>query len=136
MSPCTNRLQRSTRSLAPFSGLNASVCACTAGANTAALVPSVAAAAPPAEPSRNLRRLNEFIVCLLDQSGVNGRGKSAIGCSASGRQTPAGAGIEQVGALRVGQQVHGAAGGEVVALAEHGREFHAVVPADHEGVHA
>ena len=59
MSPCTKRLQRSTRSLAPFSGLRVSVCACADGDSTAVPVPTVATAAAPAEVSRNLRRLKE-----------------------------------------------------------------------------
>ena len=57
MSPCTNRLQRSTRSLAPFSGLNAIVCAEPIDGKSAAPVPSVAAVATPAELSRKRRRL-------------------------------------------------------------------------------
>ena len=35
MSPCTKRLQRSTRSLAPFSGLKVDVCACASGGEDA-----------------------------------------------------------------------------------------------------
>ena len=62
MSPCTKRLQRSTRSVAPFSGLKVIDCACAALGKTAVPVPSVAAAATPAEPSRNWRRLNPVIV--------------------------------------------------------------------------
>ncbi len=45
MSPCTKRLQRSTRSLAPFSGLKVIDCACANGAKIALPVPMVAAAA-------------------------------------------------------------------------------------------
>jgi hypothetical protein len=61
MSPCTKRLQRSTRSLAPFSGFSDSVCACTAGAKIA-LAPSATPAAAPALVLTNLRRSNLVIV--------------------------------------------------------------------------
>ncbi len=61
MSPCTKRLQRSTRSLASFSGFRFSVCACSSGANSVALPATVVVAAMPADPSRNLRRLNSVM---------------------------------------------------------------------------
>src|SRR5689334_21672855 len=57
MSPWTNRLQRRTRSLASFSGYSASVCAAADDDHSALPVPRPAAAAAPAELSRNLRRL-------------------------------------------------------------------------------
>jgi hypothetical protein len=59
MSPWTNRLQRRTRSFASFSGLIASACAAADGDHSTLPVPSPATAAAPAEPSRNLRRLND-----------------------------------------------------------------------------
>src|SRR4029079_4521803 len=60
----------STRSLAPFSGLNASACAFASGVKIAVPTPSEAAAARPAELFRILRRLKSLIhVSLL----LNGR---------------------------------------------------------------
>src|SRR5262245_43076291 len=113
MSPCTKRLQRSTRSLAPFSGLNAKPCAWASGVKTALPTPSDAAAATPAEPSRNLRRLNCFMaVSFRDDPGS--RGNFCSGCKAC-----AGGGVEQVGALQVGHDPDRAAGREPMALAEH-----------------
>ena len=54
----------------------------------------------------------------------------------SGRQPPAGAGIEQVRPLQVGLQVNGAAGLEGVAVVEHDGQFLALVAARNEGVGA
>src|SRR6516225_6349645 len=119
MSPCTKRLQRSTRSFAPFSGLNAGACACTAPVKRAVPVPIVAAAATPALPSRNFRRLSS----LIDVSWSGGEKGNAV----LGREPPAGAGVEQVRAARIGLQVDDGAGLEVVALAEHDRDLGALV---------
>src|SRR5262245_49138152 len=125
MSPCTKRLQRSTRSRAPFSGLNVSACACTAGAKIA-LAPKATPAAAPALVLTNLRRSNlVVIVCLLLSVG-NG----------SGHQAPATAGVEQVRVREIGLQMDRAARRELVALAKHHRELGAVVAARDEGVGA
>src|SRR5687768_9449537 len=138
MSPCTKRLQRSTRSLAPFSGLSARVWAWTAGANTAPPAPTLAAAATPAELSRNLRRLNSVMGSLLRWTFAGSRGKEigSVPAARSGRQALAAAGVEQVRARQVGREVDRAARREVVALAEHGRDVDALVAAGDEGVHA
>src|SRR5438105_2962652 len=136
MSPCTKRLQRSTRSFAPFSGLNAMVCACADVANSA--LPAPIAAATPAEPSRNLRRLNSLIVCLLDAVVCRPVEEIVVRRRAhsSGGEALPGSCVEQVRALDVGLQVDRRAGGEVMALAEHGGQLDAVVPAGDERVHA
>src|SRR5216110_1844895 len=127
MSPCTKRLQRSTRSLAPFSGLKVSPCACVSGVKSAVPVPSVAAAATPAEPSRNLRRLNVVMVspCCLDGLGQG-----------SGGEPRAAGGVEQVGALQVGNQVDGAARRERMALAKDDEHIRFAAPARHQRVGA
>src|SRR5438105_11091528 len=109
MSPCTKRLQRSTRSLAPLSGLKVSPCALASGVKSAVPAPSVAAAATPAEPSRKVRRLNFVMVSPC------GSGRARTG---SGREPRAAARIEQVGVLQVGNEVDGAARRESMALSE------------------
>src|SRR5678815_3543629 len=55
MSPCTKRLQRSTRSFAPFSGAPVHCCACAPFVQISG--PAAAPAARPADVFRNLRRL-------------------------------------------------------------------------------
>src|SRR4051812_49390504 len=107
MSPWTNRLQRSTRSFASFSGLNVSAAWPKAwGENRAPPVPSVAAVAMPAEPSRKRRRLKEVLsVIVMSPWGcvglVNGKGGS------SGGQPVAAAGVEQMGPARIGYEMDG-----------------------------
>src|SRR5437764_9293912 len=134
MSPWTNRLQRSTRSVAPFSGLNVRFWACASGVHSAVPVPSVAAATAPADPSRNLRRLTSVIgVSFSNGDGV--QEKRTLVCGLGG-QASTGARIEEVGALDVGLQMNEAAGGEVVALAEHDREICPLVAAGDEDVGA
>ncbi len=55
MSPCTNRLHRSTRSFAPFSGV---LLHCAFASLTQMNGPAAAPAATAAVDCRNLRRLN------------------------------------------------------------------------------
>src|SRR5258708_7050170 len=57
MSPCTNRLQRSTRSLAPFSGTIVYCCATASVGSNTEPVPSAVPAATPAVALRKSRRL-------------------------------------------------------------------------------
>src|SRR5947209_14574620 len=138
MSPWTKRLQRSTRRVAPFSGLSASVCARARGANTAAPVPTPATAAALAEPSRNLRRFKgvSFI------SGVSCRSRVVIWRGARrrraalGRETRAAAGVEQMRTRELGHEVDRAAGREVVTLAKDRGHLGAAVAAGDQRVGA
>ena len=66
MSPCTKRLQRKTRNLAPFSGLKLIFWAWAAGAKLKAPAPNVEeAAATVAVLPRKFRRLNLLMNSLL-----------------------------------------------------------------------
>src|SRR6516164_2277259 len=125
MSPWTKRLQRSTRSVAPFSGLKVpAACACTAGAQSAPAPPSPATAAAPADPSRNLRRLKED--SLITVSCLS-RGVGKI--VRSGGEPLAARGVEEVRACEVGHQADRAARSEVVPLAKDGGHVGAAVAA-------
>src|ERR1035441_7821147 len=130
MSPWTKRLQRRTRSLAPFSGLRLIACACASGEKSAVPAPSIVTVAAPAELSRKRRRLKGWSVmsCLLG---------CGSGCDRiSGGEALAAAGIEEVGALQVGLQMDRAAGRELVALAEDGSDVGRAVAAGDEGIGA
>ncbi|OGA17979.1 MAG: hypothetical protein A3I63_04575 [Betaproteobacteria bacterium RIFCSPLOWO2_02_FULL_66_14] len=63
MSPCTNRLQRSTRSFAPFSG---ALLHCACASFTQIIGP---AAAPAATPADILRKSLRFILLILSLLG-------------------------------------------------------------------
>src|SRR5664279_6013413 len=129
MSPCTNRLQRSTRSVAPFSGLSASVCADPMEGKSAAPVPSVATVATPAEPSRKRRRLICLSVIVMSPLEV------CLEMKLRG-EPRAVAGIEEMRMLRVGNEVDGAARREIVTLAKDRRNVGRAMPAGHEGIGA
>ena len=128
MSPCTKRLQRSTRSFASFSGLKVSVWACTAGAQMA-----------PA-PSRGGG--SDAGGAFQESAAVEVvHGQSPLGQRERKREAEravrdAGPYRHRTGgrASRSGAQADGAAGRERVALAEHGRHLRALVAAGHEGV--
>src|SRR5450755_1916411 len=125
LSPCTKRLQRRTRKVAPFSGLRASDCARASGANRAVPVPMPATAAALAEPSRNLRRLKG--VSFIGRSPVFGCVSSSKESQALGGEALAAASVEEMRTLEVGHQVNGAAGREVVALAKDRSDLGAAV---------
>ncbi len=64
-SPCTKRFQRSTRSVAPFSGFTFQVCAIASGVHSAEPAPSTPPAATPAVAFRKSRRLVSLIIASV-----------------------------------------------------------------------
>src|SRR3954453_4448635 len=110
-SPCTKRFQRSTRSLAPFSGWLVHCAWALAGHSSG----SDTAAAPAEAFFRNLRRsVMLFVswVCDCERRDSAGQAHTA-------------GGIEQVRARRVGAQADDFARPERMPVAEHARELDA-----------
>src|SRR5205809_3469578 len=119
-SPWTKRFQRSTRSLAPFSGTHLA-CANASCDNIALPAPSVPAAAAPAVVFRK-SRLENFSI-FLSSLVLRSQGLSRLR-------------IEQVRAFMVWHEADRLARPEIVALAKNRRELGARELGEHLGIGA
>src|SRR5690242_6563149 len=113
-SPCTKRFQRSTRSLAPFSGLHAVCALATSGTPPAA---------PAAMPAETFRKSLRFMLLMVPSFGWMVLGEPVAARAVEKESVP-------------GLETHRLARPEGVALAHHGGDVHAVHLAEYLRVSA
>src|SRR6478735_11798951 len=118
MSPCTNRLHRSTRSFAPFSGVPVHCCACALFVQISG--PAAAPAASPADVFRNLRRLISLTTFSSFEDANND-----LSMLLGDEPHPARR-VEQMGARQVRHQPDLVAGATADAVADERRQLLAV----------
>src|SRR5690606_39094037 len=128
MSPCTKRLQRSTRSFASFSGSLFQVCALALGIQSIGALTD----APAATPVVVFRKSRRWVMVSPPSCGW------FVGCDlrAHPLESLAACCVEHVNRLGYRLEMDLRPGVEIVALAEHGAQFAGGALREHLGVGA